>query len=290
MTGLAERNLRYMRDLARTWPDHAMLPQAVAKLPWGHVRCLLDKFGDNRAAQTWYAERAVAEGWSRRLLEHHVATRRYEREGAALSNFESTLPAAESKLVQQILQEDYSLQFLGLTGEAKEAELERSLVAEIERFMLELGAGFAFVGRQVRIEVGGEEFFIDMLFFHIHLNRYVVIELKLGRFRPEHAGQINFYVNAVDRQLREERHGATIGLVLCASRNRTIARYALEGIDRPVGVARYDSGSRELVAEVPKQLHGCLPELDRISAGVQEIIRRHENSIDGSPDRCVSTR
>lgn len=280
MSGLAERNLRYMRDFARCWPDWAMLPQAVAKLPWGHVRCLLDKVGDQRDAQVWYATRAVAEGWSRRLLEHHLATGRFEREGAALTNFQTTLSASEGELVRRVLQDDYSLQFLGLTSRAKEAEVERSLVGEIERFMLELGAGFAFVGRQVRLEVAGEEFFIDLLFFHIPLNRYVVIELKLGKFRPEHAGQINFYVSAVDRQIRDEHHGATIGLVLCASRNRTIARYALDGIDRPVGVARYGTDSRALVREVPRRLHGRLPELEQISAGVQEIVRRHAEEIE----------
>jgi predicted nuclease of restriction endonuclease-like (RecB) superfamily len=287
MQGLSVRNLKYMRQLAAAWRGAEFVPQPVAQLPWGHVRCLLDKVGDDRDAQAWYAERAALEGWSRRLLEHKIATRRFEREGRALTNFESTLSAGEGALVQRIVQEDYCLQFLGVIDGARETAIERSLVAEIERFMLELGAGFAFVGRQVPLEVDGEEFFIDMLFFHVPLNRYVVIELKLGKFRPEHAGQINFYVNVVDSQLRQAHHAATIGLVLCASRNRTVARYALDGIDRPVGVARYTTGSRALVEKVPRRLHGRLPELDRISAGVQEIVRRHAGEIgEAEPERA----
>ena len=262
MKGLAERNLRYMRDFARSWPDESMSPQAVAKLPWGHVRCLLDKLPDSNEARLWYAQCAVDHAWSRKLLEHHIATGRYEREGKALTNFSSTLPSPESELVQQIVHEDYNFEFLGLAGDVHERRLERSLVAEIERFMIELGAGFAFVGRQVQLDVDGEEFFIDMLFFHIPLNRYVVLELKLGKFRPEYAGQINFYVNVVDEQMRHERHDATIGLVLCASRNETVARYALNGIDRPVGIARYTPTST-LAEQVPAELHNQLPEIRR---------------------------
>ncbi len=277
MRGLAERNLRYMRDFARAWPDESIWPQPVAKLPWGHVRCLLDKL-DDAAPRVWYARQAVEQGWSRKLLEHHVATGRYEREGRALTNFAHTLPIAESELVQQIVHEDYSFEFLGLAGKVRESRLERSLIADIERFMLELGAGFAFVGRQVPLDVDGEEFFIDLLFFHIPLNRYVVIDLKLGKFRPHYSGQINFYVNVLDDQLRRDHHEPTIGLVLCADRNETVARYALNGIDRPVGVARY-SATPTLAEQVPEGLHDELPELERISAGVQLIIDRHADVV-----------
>jgi predicted nuclease of restriction endonuclease-like (RecB) superfamily len=284
MKGLAERNLYYMRDFARAWPDEAMLPQAVATLPWGHVRCLLDKL-DNHPPRVWYAQQAVEQGWSRKLLELHVATGRYEREGRALTNFAHTLPAVESELVQQIVHEDYSFEFLGLAGKVRESHLERSLIADIERFMIELGAGFAFVGRQVPLDVDGEEFFIDLLFFHIPLNRYVVIDLKLGKFRPHYAGQINFYVNVLDDQLRRDHHEPTIGLVLCADRNETVARYALNGIDRPVGIARY-SPTRALVERVPEGLHDELPELERISAGVQRIVERHTDEVH-EPDACA---
>ena len=277
MTGLSRSNIHYMRQFAAAWRDRENVPQAVGHLPWGHVRCLLGKL-DDPAARLWYAQSAVEHGWTRKLLEHHIATGRHEREGRALTNFAGTLPAPEGELVQQIVHEDYNFEFLGLAGDVREGRVERSLIAEIERFMIELGAGFAFVGRQVPLDVDGEEFFIDMLFFHIPLNRYVVIELKLGKFRPQYAGQINFYVNVVDDQMRRDHHDATIGLVLCASRNETVARYALQGIHRPVGVARYTSRPT-LVEQVPKELHDQLPELEEISAGVQRIVERHADEI-----------
>jgi predicted nuclease of restriction endonuclease-like (RecB) superfamily len=277
MRGLSVRNLEYMRQFAGSWPDSQIPQQPVAKLPWGHNIALLTKLKD-REARLWYATQAIEHAWSRKVLEHHIATRRYEREGKALTNFAKVLPDSESELVQQIVHEDYNFEFLGLAGDVHERRLERSLVTEIERFMIELGAGFAFVGRQVPLDVGGEEFFIDMLFFHIPLNRYVVLELKLGKFRPEYAGQINFYVNVVDGQVRQERHDATIGLVLCASRNETVARYALNGIDRPVGVARY-TPTPTLAEQVPKELHNQLPELTEISAGVQLIVERHADEV-----------
>ncbi|MHB1539026.1 MAG: PDDEXK nuclease domain-containing protein [Solirubrobacteraceae bacterium] len=277
MTGLSRSNIHYMRQFASSWPDRQDVPQPVGQLPWGHIRCLLGQL-DTVSERDWYAAKVIEHGWSRKLLEHHIATRLHEREGRALTNFSDTLPAPQSELVQQIVREDYNLEFLGVTNDVDERRLERSLVAEIERFMIELGAGFAFVGRQVPLDVDGEEFFIDMLFFHIPLNRYVVIELKLGKFRPQYAGQINFYVNVVDDQLRQEQHKSTIGLVLCASRNRTVARYALQGIARPVGVARY-SATPTLVEKLPDQLHDKLPELEQISAGVQRIVERHADEI-----------
>jgi len=277
MRGLSVRNLEYMRQFAGSWPDSQIPQQPVARLPWGHNIVLLTKLKD-REIRLWYATQAIEHGWSRKVLEHHIATGRYEREGKALTNFSSTPPAPESELVQQIVHEDYNFEFLGLAGDVHESRIERSLVAEIERFMIELGAGFAFVGRQVQLDVDGEEFFIDMLFFHIPLNRYVVLELKLGKFRPEYAGQINFYVNVVDGQIRQDHHNATIGLVLCASRNETVARYALNGIDRPVGVARY-TPTPTLAEQVPAELHNQLPELAEISAGVQLIVERHADEI-----------
>jgi predicted nuclease of restriction endonuclease-like (RecB) superfamily len=275
MKGLSRTNLKYMRQFASCWPNGEIGPQAVGQLPWGHIRCLLDKVPESDDARLWYARSAVEQGWSRGLLEHHVSTARYEREGRALTNFSQTLPAPESELVQQIVHEDYNFEFLGLAEDACEGRMERSLIGEIERFMIELGVGFAFVGRQVPLEVDGEEFFLDMLFFHIPSNRYVVLELKLGKFRPQYVGQINFYVNVVDHQLRQGHHDPTIGLVLCTSRNETVARYALSGINRPVGVARYTATAPTLAEQVPARLRHQLPELDRISAGVQRIVERH---------------
>ncbi len=277
MKGLSVRNLKYMRTFAASWPEEPIVQQAVAQLPWGHNIMLMQKLS-SATAREWYAAKAIEHGWSRKLLEHHIATRLHEREGRALTNFSGTLPAPESDLVQQIVREDYNLEFLGVTSDVDERRLERSLVADIERFMIELGAGFAFVGRQVPLDVDEEEFFIDMLFFHIPLNRYVAIELKLGKFRPQYAGQINFYVNVIDDQLRENHHASTIGLVLCASRNHTVARYALQGINRPVGIARYNA-TPTLVEKVPEEMRDQLPDLEKISAGVQRIVDRHAGQI-----------
>jgi predicted nuclease of restriction endonuclease-like (RecB) superfamily len=273
MTGLSERNLKYMRQLAKIWPDSQIGPQAVAQLPWGHIRCLLDKLAGDAPALAWYAQRAVEGGWSRPVLEHHLATDRHAREGRALTNFADTLPAAEGRLVQQILHEDYNLQFLDVAAAIRERDLERALVDDVERFMLELGVGFAFVGRQVRLEVDGEEFILDLLFFHVVLNRYVVIELKLGKFRPQYAGQLNFYVNLVDDRLRRSHHARTIGLILCASRNETVVRYALQGMEGPLGVARY-SGRQPPAGEIEAGLGGHLPPPEELSAGVQQILAR----------------
>jgi len=276
MKGLSEANLRHMRAFAQAWPEWEVCSQAVSKLPWGHNLELIYKL-DDPAPRLWCARSAIEHGWSRKVLEHHIATGRYEREGKALTNFSRTLPAPESELVKQIVHEDYNFEFLGLAGDVREDRIERSLIADIESFMLELGVGFAFVGRQVPLDVDGEEFFIDLLFFHIPLNRYVVIDLKLGKFRPQYAGQVNFYVNVIDDQLRQEHHGATIGLVLCASRNKTVARYALEGMTRPLGIARYTTGT--LVERVPEELGEQLPALEEISAGVQRIVERHSDEV-----------
>jgi predicted nuclease of restriction endonuclease-like (RecB) superfamily len=250
---------------------------ACCEIALGHNIALLTKLKD-REIRLWYATQAIEYGWSRKVLEHHIATGRYEREGKALTNFSRTLPVPESELVQQIMHEDYNFEFLGLAADVHEGKIERSLIADIESFMLELGVGFAFVGRQVPLDVDGEEFWIDLLFFHIPLNRYVVIDLKLGKFRPQYAGQVNFYVNVVDDQMRQEHHGATIGLVLCASRNKTVARYALEGMTRPLGVARYAT-TGTLVERVPEELGDQLPALEEISAGVQRIVERHSEEV-----------
>jgi predicted nuclease of restriction endonuclease-like (RecB) superfamily len=273
---MPETNLRHMRAFAQAWPEWEVCSQVVSNCR-GVIRCLLDKL-DGPEGRLWYAQHAVEHAWSRKLLEHHIATGRYEREGKALTNFTQALPSPESELVQQIVHEDYNFEFLGLAGDVHEGRIERSLIADVERFMLELGVGFAFVGRQVPLDVDGEELFIDLLFFHIPLNRYVVIDLKLGKFRPQYAGQVNFYVNVIDDQLRQEHHGATIGLVLCASRNKTVARYALEGMTRPLGVARYTT-TGTLVERVPEELGDQLPALEEISAGVQRIVERHSDEI-----------
>jgi len=252
MKGLSRRNLLYMRAFAAAWPEAEIVQQPVAQLPWGHVTVLLDKL-DDAELRGWYAEQAVENGWSRNVLLHQIMSQLHRRLGAAPSNFSRTLPTPESELVQQITKDPYNLEFLGLGAQVAERQLEDALVAHLQRFLLELGAGFAFVGRQYRLEVGGDEFFVDMLFYHLRLRRYVVIELKSGRFKPEYAGQLNFYVNAIDDLLRTPDDGQTLGILLCASHNERVVRYALHSINTPMAVA--GSTYREL----PDDVRDALP-------------------------------
>lgn len=240
MTGLSRSNLHYMRRFAAEYPEPEVVPQAAGQLPWGHIRVLLDKL-DDASDRDWYAEQAVSHGWSRAVLTEQIASDLRGRVGAAPSNFEEALPAIESDLAQELFRDPYHLGFLDLADEARERDLEGALMAQLERFLVELGAGFAFAGRQVRFEVGGDPFFIDLLFYNYVQHRFVVVELKVGRFEPSHLGQLNLYVQWVDRELRHDVDGPTIGLLLCASRNDNVVRLALSGMNAPMAVADWKS-------------------------------------------------
>ena len=222
MKGLSPRNLQYMRTFAEAWPGPEIVQQAVAQLPWGHNVILLDKVGTPEARR-WYALKAIEHGWSRNVLVMQIESGLMERSGTAVTNFPATLPAAQSDLAIESLKDPYRFDFLGLGEEAQERDIERALTQHVTDFLLELGAGFAFVGRQVLLDVGGEEFFIDLLFYHLKLRCYVVIELKAGKFKPEHLGQLGFYLTAIDRQVRHPDDNPSIGLLLCKSRNRVVA-------------------------------------------------------------------
>jgi predicted nuclease of restriction endonuclease-like (RecB) superfamily len=214
---------------------------------------------DGDSERAWLASQAAQQGWSRAILQSHIKNRLYERQGQAITNFEARLPVTQAALAQESLKDPYLFDFLGLGDEALERDIESALVRHITRFLLELGAGFAFVGRQYRLEVGGEEFFIDLLFYHTRLKCYVVVELKAGAFKPEHAGQLNFYLSAVDAQVKSPEDRPTIGLLLCRTKNRIVAEYALSGIDKPVGVAEY-----QLVRALPEPLDTTLPTIEDI--------------------------
>ncbi|MDP3439683.1 MAG: PDDEXK nuclease domain-containing protein, partial [Azonexus sp.] len=206
-----------------------------------------------------YARSAIAHGWSRNVLNIHIETRLLERQGAALTNFELTLPKPQSDLARESLKDPYRLDFLGLGREAGEREIENALVKHITEFLLELGAGFAFVGRQVLLDVAGDEFFIDLLFYHLKLRCYVVIELKGGKFKPEHLGQLSFYLAAVDAQVKHPQDAPTIGLLLCKSKNKVVAEYALRNNTQPLGVAEY-----QLLDSLPAELQTSLPSIEQI--------------------------
>ena len=239
MRGLSRSNLYSMRNLARAWPRTAVVQQAVGQLPWGHVTVLLDKL---TAAEDrdFYAVSAVEHGWSRNVLTHHIATNLRARIGAAPSNFADQLPAPDSDLAQQLVRDPYVFDFLTLTTRVAERELEDALMGRLQRFLLELGHGFAFVGRQHRFTVDGQDFAIDLLFFNYTQSRFVVVELKVGPFTPAHLGQLGFYVAWVDDNLRDhQRHSPTIGILLCTGTNTNVVRYSLAGATTPLAVATY---------------------------------------------------
>ena len=258
MKGFSRANLMYMRAFAQAWPDAAIVQQAVGQLPWGHNLVLLTRLKDP-ALRLAYAQSAVTHGWSRNVLNIHIETRRLERGGQAITNFDASLPKPQSDLARESLKDPYRFDFLGLSDEAREREIEGALVKHVTEFLLELGAGFAFVGRQVLLDVGGDEFFIDLLFYHLKLRCYVVIELKGGKFKPEHLGQLGFYLTAVDRQIKSEQDNPTIGLLLCKTKNKVVAEYALGDKSQPMGIAEY-----KLLESLPAELQTSLPSIEQI--------------------------
>lgn len=264
MRGFSPRNLKYMRAFAEAWPDAEFVQQLAAQLPWGHHMVLLDKL-PGPETRRWYAAKAIEHNWSRNVLVMQIESRLLERSGKGVSNFTSQLPKAQSDLARESLKDPYRFDFLGLTDEAQEREIENALVKHVTDFLLELGAGFAFVGHQVLLDVGGEEFFIDLLFYHLKLRCYVVIELKSGKFKPEHLGQLGFYMTAIDAQVKHPQDGPTIGLLLCKSKNKVVAEYALRDKAQPIGVAEY-----QLVESLPPELQTNMPSIEQIERELAE--------------------
>lgn len=264
LKGFSPRNLKYMQQFAAAWPDEQVVQQLVAQIPWGHNIALLQALKDP-AQREWYARAAIQHGWSRNVLIHQIDTRLIDRQGQATTNFDRALPAPTSELAQQLLKDPYTFDFLSLHDEALERDLERGLLAHLRDFMLELGVGFAFVGSQYHLEVGGEDFYLDLLFYHLKLRCFVVIDLKRGDFKPEYAGKMNFYCNVVDDRLRHASDAPTIGLILCQQPNRVLAEYALRGIDKPIGVSTY-----ELTRALPAELQTSLPTIEQIERALAD--------------------
>ena len=271
--GFSTRNLMYMRDFAAAYPDSAIVQQSAAQLPWFHIVTLLTKL-DTPALRDWYAREAVAQSWGRETLTQQIRSQLHLRQGAAVTNFAHTFPAEHAGLVAHILKDPYHFDFLGLGEEVHERDIERALMRHITRFLLELGAGFAFLGRQVRLEVAGDEFFIDLLFYHTRLKCHVVVELKATAFKPEHAGQLNFYLSAIDAQMKATDDRPTIGLLLCRSNNRLVAEYALSGIEKPIGVAEY-----ELARALPSPLDTNLPSIEEIETALSRELASDDPSF-----------
>jgi predicted nuclease of restriction endonuclease-like (RecB) superfamily len=264
MKGFSPRNLKYMRAFAEAWPDAAIVQQAAAQLPWFHLCILLDKV-KIATEREWYVCKAIEHGWSRNILAMQIESRLHQRQGAAQTNFDRRLPPHQSDLARNTLKDPYIFDFLDLGEAAQERDIESALVKHVTRFLLELGAGFAFVGRQHRLTVGDEDFYIDLLFYHLKLRCYVVVELKATPFRPEYAGQLNFYLSAVDADIKASDDNPTIGLLLCKSHNQTVAEYALRGMDKAMGIADY-----QLVRAIPDNLSASLPTIEQIEMELQQ--------------------
>ena len=268
MKGLSPRNLKYMRAFADAYPSGQFVQEALAQITWYHNIALLEKLKEPEQ-RLWYAQKTVENGWSRNILVLQIESGLYQRQGGAITNFERTLPAPQSDLAQQLLKDPYSLDFLTLGENFQERDLERALVEHIRDFLLELGVGFAFVGSQYRLEVEGDEYFIDLLFYHLKLRCYVVIDLKVTEFRPEYTGKMNFYVSAVDDLLRHTDDQPTIGIVLCKSKKRTIAEYALRNVNTPIAVSTH---------RLPDQLKESLPSIEQLEIELAVAARELEDN------------
>ncbi|WP_323813164.1 PDDEXK nuclease domain-containing protein [Cellvibrio sp. NN19] len=261
--GFSKRNLELIRRWVRFWSDTSIAKQAVSQLPqipWGHNIAIMQKCR-NHAEALFYAQNTLKHGWSRNVLIHQIESGLYQRDAKAITNFEQTLPPLQSDLALQTLKDPYVFDFLTLTQDYSERELEQALTQHITQFLLELGAGFAYVGKQVPLTVGSKDFYLDLLFYHLKLRSYVVIELKSGDFAPEHTGKLNFYLTAIDKQLKTERYNPSIGLLLCKQKDKLVAEYALCDINKPIVISAY-----QLTQALPENLKSSLPSIEEIEA------------------------
>jgi len=264
-SSFSARNLMFMRRFAEAWPDEQIVKQLVSQIPWGHNVRLLGAVKDPQQ-RVWYVQQTIQNGWSRNVLLHQIDTGLYARQGKALTNFETRLPAPQSDLAHQLIKDPYNFEFLTLAEQAHENELQRGLLAHLRDFMVELGVGFAFVGSRVHLEVGDEDFYLDLLFYHLKLRCFVVIDLKTGKFKPEYAGKMNFYLAAVDDMLRHEDDQPSIGLILCRDKNKVVVEYSLKDMQKPIGVPQY-----KLTETLPDDLSGQLPTVEQLEAELHDV-------------------
>lgn len=255
VSGFSPRNLRYMRKFAETYSDPSILQALLAKIPWWHNILLLEKL-DNHNERIWYANQTIINGWSGRALDDAIKSNLYSRQGKAITNFHDRLPSPHSKLAQDVLKSPYNFGFLSLTDDYVERELELGLVQNIEKLLLELGQGFAFLGRQYHLEIAGDDYYLDMLFYHIKLQAFCVVELKSTDFKPEYAGKMNFYLAAVDDQLKRPADNPSIGMIICRTKNDLKVEYALKRVLMPMSVSEYEVKIQD---SLPKELQGTLP-------------------------------
>jgi len=307
MRGFSERNLVYMQTFAATYPHFtitqslvaqiaqgkpaqlenvenqenaitqpvvAQLERLVGQLPWTHNIVLLDKL-PTLEERLFYIQKCIQNGWSKAVLVHQIESDLYNRQGKAITNFEQTLPKYQSDLARETFKNPYLFDFLGIEEEVHERELEKALIQHIKKFLLELGRGFAFVGNQRNLVVDGDDFFLDLLFYNYHLHCFVVFELKVGDFKPEYAGKLNFYINTIDQQIKGEDDKPTIGVLLCKTPNETVVRFALTGIQSPIGVAEY-----ELINSLPKQLKAQMPTVEELEAELEKEVEENLSAVE----------
>ena len=258
MAGFSKTNLKYMRVFAEAYSETEIGQRCVGQLPWRHNIALFTKLKD-KDSRLWYARKAVENGWSRDILVMQMESNLLERLGGSTTNFERSLPAPQSDLAQQLIKDPFNFDFLTLREGAQERDLENALIDHIHDFLLELGLGFAFLGSQYPLVVSGKDYRLDLLFYHVHLHCYVVIDLKMGEFEPQHSGQMSFYVAAVDNLLRSDRDDPTIGIILCKSKDKTTVEFALQGTQQPIGVSTY-----QLQAQLPPNFQENLPTIDQL--------------------------
>lgn len=265
-TGYSVRNLKYMAKFAATYPDAEFVQQVVAQIPWGHNVVLLDKVADAEE-RNWYIEACRKNGWSRNVLVHQIESGLYQRQALAekISNFERRLPSPQSELAVQTMKDPYIFDFIPFKEDMVERDIERALVQDVTKLLLELGTGFAFLGNQYHLNVGGDDFYIDLLFYNLNLRCYVVIELKTGEFKPEYAGQLNFYLSAVDGILKKDADNPSIGLLLCKSKNDLVAEYSLKDMSKPIGVSEY-----KVTSTLPEELERQLPSVEDLQKRIQK--------------------
>ena len=264
-TGYSVRNLKYMAKFALRFPDAEIVQAALAQITWYHHIALMDKVKE-ADEHIWYAKEAAQNGWSRNVLVHQIESGLYQRQVLAnkVSNFEVRLPAPQSELAVQTMKDPYIFDFIPFKEDMVERDIEQALVKDVTRLLLELGTGFAFLGNQYHLNVGGDDFYIDLLFYNLNLRCYVVIELKTGEFKPEYAGQLNFYLSAVDGILKKEQDNPSVGLLRCKSKNDIVAEYSLKDMSKPIGVSAY-----QITSDLPEELEKELPSVEDIQKRIQ---------------------
>ena len=263
--GYSVRNLKYMAKFAQTYPDREFVQTVSAQIPWSHNIAILDKVKDPEV-RLWYTQKTIENGWSHNVLIHQIESGLYQRQALTdkVSNFERRLPSPQSELAEQTMKDPYIFDFIPFKEDMVERDIEQALVRDVTKLLLELGTGFAFLGNQYHLNVGGEDFYVDLLFYNLNLRCYVVIELKTGEFKPEYAGQLNFYLSAVDGILKKEQDNPSIGLLLCKSKNDLVAEYSLKDMSKPMGVSAY-----QITNNLPEELGKQLPSVEDIQKRIQ---------------------